>query len=207
MAKTHRTSREKGPEKYAKKETLIMEEAMKLFFIYGFKKTTVDDIVNKTGMAKASFYKYFDSKDDLFNKFLSMIEETGISRIKNAIKVKKTAKEKLKALVMEQMKFFVEFFETRTSNHYVNKNYLLEVEVSRNRFFDMQKCMIKKIFSDGVKADEIKKMGENEIEILTDAFVIMTKALERLWVFERKVCEIEPQVDFYMDILFEGLGK
>ena len=136
-----------------------------------------------------------------------MTAETGINRIKDGISRQKTSKEKLKALVMEQMKFFVEISETRTLNHYVNKDYLSEVDASRNGFFDVQKCMIKKIFSDGVKANEIKKMGENEINMLTDVFVMMIKDLERLWVFDKTVDEIEKKVDFYIGILFEGLSK
>ncbi len=43
----------------------IVSAAIELFAKKGFDKTTVDEIVNRAGVAKGTFYLYFKSKDDL----------------------------------------------------------------------------------------------------------------------------------------------
>lgn len=47
------------------KQILIMEEAVKLFAVKGYYGTSVQEIVGKCEIAKGSFYKYFESKEEL----------------------------------------------------------------------------------------------------------------------------------------------
>lgn len=44
----------------------LKEAAYECLREYGVKKTTVDQIVQITGIAKGSFYKFYDSKEILF---------------------------------------------------------------------------------------------------------------------------------------------
>ena len=43
----------------------IYDSAVELFQKYGFENVSVDDIVEKSGVAKGTFYVHFDSKDSL----------------------------------------------------------------------------------------------------------------------------------------------
>ena len=42
---------------------------------YGFKKVSVDDIVKAAGIAKGTFYLYFDSKEDFITHFIINLSE------------------------------------------------------------------------------------------------------------------------------------
>lgn len=44
----------------------LLEEGERLFTAYGLKKVTIDDIVKAVNIAKASFYKFYESKEYLF---------------------------------------------------------------------------------------------------------------------------------------------
>lgn len=44
----------------------LLEEGERLFFTYGLKKVTIDDIVKAVNIAKASFYKFYEGKEYLF---------------------------------------------------------------------------------------------------------------------------------------------
>jgi len=44
----------------------LLRKGREYFIKYGFKKTSVDEIVKAVGIAKGSFYKFFDSKETLF---------------------------------------------------------------------------------------------------------------------------------------------
>jgi len=53
----------------------IIEEGQKLFETYGFQKTSIDEIIKKTGISKGSFYAFFPSKEVLFFEILEKIEK------------------------------------------------------------------------------------------------------------------------------------
>jgi AcrR family transcriptional regulator len=44
----------------------LLKKGREFFIKYGLKKTSVDDLVKAAGIAKGSFYKFFESKDALF---------------------------------------------------------------------------------------------------------------------------------------------
>jgi len=44
----------------------LLEAGRACFLRYGLKKTTIEDVVQPAGIAKASFYLFFDSKESLF---------------------------------------------------------------------------------------------------------------------------------------------
>lgn len=54
------------------KKRLIMDSALEVISRYGFRKTTVDDIASKAGVAKGTIYLYFQDKLDIFR---SIVEE------------------------------------------------------------------------------------------------------------------------------------
>jgi AcrR family transcriptional regulator len=51
-------------------ERRILETASRLFLRYGFEKTTMDDIAREAGIAKATLYRYWPSKEALFEALL-----------------------------------------------------------------------------------------------------------------------------------------
>jgi len=59
----------------------ILEKAQDLFYVQGFRNTGINQIISESGTAKASFYQYFKSKDDLALSYLKYYED----RIVNAM--------------------------------------------------------------------------------------------------------------------------
>lgn len=59
-------------------EKKLMESAGECLALYGVRRTTVDEIVRRSHIAKGSFYLFYDSKEDLFlsllESFISSIE-------------------------------------------------------------------------------------------------------------------------------------
>ena len=48
-----------------------------MFATYGIKKTTVDDVVVEAGISKGTFYKFFKSKEDFFQKIFELEVRVG----------------------------------------------------------------------------------------------------------------------------------
>lgn len=53
----------------------IIAASWELFDEKGYEETTVDDIIEKTGTSKGTFYHYFNSKEDLLSLFSGMFDE------------------------------------------------------------------------------------------------------------------------------------
>ncbi len=56
-------------------EQKILEAAGKLFFHFGFKKTSIDEIAAEAGIGKGTIYNYFSSKKELFKKLIFANQE------------------------------------------------------------------------------------------------------------------------------------
>ncbi len=53
----------------------IVDAAWKLFYEQGYDATTVDQIIEKSGTSKGSFYHYFDGKDALLGSLAYIFDE------------------------------------------------------------------------------------------------------------------------------------
>lgn len=53
----------------------ILDAALDLFSQYGYEATSMSQIADAVGMTKASIYSHFESKQDIFEKFLVQVAE------------------------------------------------------------------------------------------------------------------------------------
>ena len=57
----------------------ILETAIKLFSVNGFEKTSISDIAKEIGIAQGLCYRYFPSKDVLFQSAINELSLIHIS--------------------------------------------------------------------------------------------------------------------------------
>ncbi|HKJ69695.1 MAG TPA: TetR/AcrR family transcriptional regulator [bacterium] len=57
----------------------ILDAARTLFFSKGYETTAISDIIQSIGIAKGTFYHYFDSKQDLMAALVEEITDEGVS--------------------------------------------------------------------------------------------------------------------------------
>ena len=53
-------------EERARITRVLMDNGQRLFTTQGLRKTSLDDLVRPAGIAKSSFYSFFDSKEALY---------------------------------------------------------------------------------------------------------------------------------------------
>ena len=76
--------------KFSEKEKKIIREQLlkegaKLFLQYGLQKVTIDDLVDSVKIAKASFYKFYDSKEYLYLDILQHEQKQLFDRLDNVL--------------------------------------------------------------------------------------------------------------------------
>ncbi|TCZ79316.1 TetR/AcrR family transcriptional regulator [Paenibacillus albiflavus] len=62
----------------------ILQVASELFYKEGVRAVGIDRVIEESGVAKASFYRSFASKDDLIVNYLEQREELSLNRLEEA---------------------------------------------------------------------------------------------------------------------------
>ncbi|MEI3607056.1 TetR/AcrR family transcriptional regulator [Pseudogracilibacillus sp. SE30717A] len=60
----------------------ILDVAEMFFTTKGYSKTTIKDILNEVGIAKGTFYYYFQSKEEVMDAVITRFVETGVKAAK-----------------------------------------------------------------------------------------------------------------------------
>jgi AcrR family transcriptional regulator len=71
---------------YDERRNEILGTAERLFHTKGYEKCTVNDILNEIGIAKGTFYHYFNSKEEVLDAVVSRYTDIIISRADEIIK-------------------------------------------------------------------------------------------------------------------------
>jgi AcrR family transcriptional regulator len=85
------------------KELQILDAAAKVFARYGFRKTTMGDIVREAGVARATVYKYFASKDEVFVAALHREFSEILAAVRGAVEDGGTARARLRAALLTHL--------------------------------------------------------------------------------------------------------
>lgn len=97
-----------------KKETrkLIIDTASRLFYDRGYNLTGINEIISESGIAKATLYSHFKSKEDLFIAYLELKDAQLIIKLKEYLSTKSIGDKRLVGV----LKFLIQFFNEDNFN-------------------------------------------------------------------------------------------
>lgn len=141
----------------------IFETSMKLFAEKGYDGTSIEEITAQVGVAKGTLYYHFSSKEEIFN---FLIEE-GMNLLKNSIKIKienqKNYIDKLRAIVLIQIKIIIKYENFMTivlSEIWGNS----PRSKTCHKYLEDYLQIVRNIVEEGIKKGEIKPYNS---EIIT----------------------------------------
>ena len=70
---------------YEERKRELLETARNLFFSKGYDKTSVNDIITTVGIAKGTFYHYFNTKEDLLDELINQMADTINTGLKDVV--------------------------------------------------------------------------------------------------------------------------
>ncbi|MCR8845198.1 TetR/AcrR family transcriptional regulator [Paenibacillus sp. SC116] len=117
----------------AKKQS-IMEEALALFAEKGYHQTSIQEIADRTGIAKGSVYSFFRSKEELMMTIFEHYHQQIYGALQHILQEPLPSREKLERLIMQSLdqfsrfKLFVSF--QRKEVHLQQKKELRELILS-----------------------------------------------------------------------------
>lgn len=74
-----------GRKKTSKRQLDIISAAAQLFFTKGYDNTSVDEIIKEVGIAKGTFYYYYESKEKLLQEVISSIIDDGVDKAEDIV--------------------------------------------------------------------------------------------------------------------------
>jgi AcrR family transcriptional regulator len=157
----------------------ILDTASRLFYKQGYNSTGINQVIKEAGVAKASLYQYFPSKEDMLYDYLTTTALATNQTLKQVADKYTDAKEKVLAL----FDFLVDFSEATEYNgcNFLNVNAELPQDNGRvSAFIKNQKDQVIALFRDILKTIGKQDLAP-DIYVLFDGAMIATKVYKSNW--------------------------
>ncbi|MDP4148666.1 MAG: TetR/AcrR family transcriptional regulator [Bacteroidota bacterium] len=159
-----------------------METASRLFYTQGYNNTGINQLIKEAKVAKASFYEYFPSKEDLLVEYLKAAAEQTNRLLKTAVEKAATPREKVLAV-------FDHLMQRSRQTQYNGCNFLnILAEIPLNNkevktLVRSQKDHIRSLFSQILGRGKKDRLAD-ELYLLFDAALSTSKVYEDSWPIE-----------------------
>ncbi len=81
------------------KQTHIIEASQRLFFKYGIKRVTVEDICKEANVSKMTYYKYYKNKNAILKTTLQLIFTDAETKFRDLVASNQTTQSKFEAII------------------------------------------------------------------------------------------------------------
>lgn len=163
----------------------IIDTASRLFYYDGYNQTGINKIIEEAGVAKASMYQHFRSKEDIAVAYLERKHQAGFVKMAEYVADKSNYKEKTLAAFdylydwLSSVNFRGCVFQNIITD--LPKDHIKIRDKVRNQKNERRNWVQNLIKSGGAYSDvEAEKLGD-EIMILMEGAIIMTQIQQDGW--------------------------
>ncbi len=186
-----------------KKQRLI-HTAQRLFGRFVFKKTTIEEIIRLTRIAKGTFYKYFPNKEALFLEIVKEESANLISAIRKAVARSSNSQEKMKYYIATKVSKIIELVNFHQITRENIDEYWPHIEEVRENYLNEEQKIVHEIIINGISNGEFEVTNPE----LTAYVIVMTiEGLESSWRSKTSPMELGEAIELFLNILFRGLLK
>ena len=186
------------------KKTDILKAAALLFAQYSLKKVTMDEIAKMASVSKATIYKYFESKEEVFDQVVKAESTQLWVAVSKAVDAAPTVVEKLRAYLLTKITNFHELVNYYRVTRESFIEYYPYVDSARAEFIAHEKEFIKEILEEGNRTGELKV---EQVELTAHTIVLSLKSMEFSWATETCGIPFKDYVDFLIKLLMNGIGR
>ncbi|MBN2225835.1 MAG: TetR/AcrR family transcriptional regulator [candidate division Zixibacteria bacterium] len=186
------------------KQQLILQAARTMFSQYGLKKTTTDDIARDAHVSKATVYKYYRNKAEIFDDVVDMESRQLLEMIRSAIERETDVVGKFRAHLLTKMKRLNELIVVYRVTQKNWGEYWPHVEEARKRLIENEKEIVREILRYGVKSGELSVPN---INLTAHIMVMSLKSIEFPWAIDGFNVSLSKYVDTMVNMMIDGLRK
>lgn len=164
------------------RETIIAT-ASELFYQKGYNLTGINEIIKEAGIAKATLYNHFQSKDDICLAYLEHKNTAFLSEIKRFVLKAQPGKAQLLAL----FDFLLQFFNSKEFNGCWCINTVSEIPKSEERIRDeikVQKKQFLEMIKELASSNYPEKMEKDTEVLATQVYLLYEGAISESFLHQ-----------------------
>lgn len=181
----------------------IFNTAIRVFSEKGYDNASIEEITSIAGVAKGSLYYHFSKKEDIFDLLL----KEGIELLKNNIEIKTktatTALEKIKAVILIQIKVIVKYedlINVILSQFWGSDQRNIKC---KNAVFEYIK-VIEEIVKEGIENDEFY---DGDVEAIASGIFGVTCSSLIYRLKKNKEVDVQKVYQGFIDTVVRGISK
>jgi len=151
----------------------LVETAKELFFRYGIKRVSIEEICRASGVSKMTFYRYFPNKSAIAKYVLESIYDEGRELVNNILAMDLPFEERLKKVLVTKMeyadKYSREFIKDLMMGTDPELKKYIEEE-TKNSLNELRKIFL-----------EAQKKGEIRSDIKVDFIIYMMNIMREVF--------------------------
>lgn len=185
------------------KQDVILKTAQKLFSQFGLNKVKMEEIAREARVSKATLYKYYKEKSDIFREVVRMETVQLITAISDAVAQEATVRGKLKAHLVTKLKnihHLINFYRVTQASWNEHWPYIEEIN---DDFISKEKALVADIIQLGNDRGET---AVKNVEMTAHIAVVAQKSLEYPWALEGGV-DAEQLAENMIELFYNGISN
>jgi len=181
-----------------------MLAAQALFSQFGLKKVTTDEIATQARVSKATIYRYYHNKREIFDEVVAYEADQLLSAITEAVNSEKSVVSKLRGYLLSKMgklQDLVNLF--RVTRETWSERWPHGTEV-QDQILDRQKAIVAGILEFGNETGELRVKN---VELTAHLMVVSLQSIEYHWLFDALEIPLPVYVDHILDVIINGIRK
>ena len=180
-------------------EQAILSAAISLFANKGFEETSISDIVNGSNLARGTFYNYFSSKEEIWDKFMeNFISEINLTLIEER-KLAADIDEFLYNTFYSYLQFFSDplFLDLIIRNQPIFRKSLFSSNSLKSLYLQLEKDLIDSQYLTGLSPNQFKMVSYSMVGSAVELLIQANTA-------EQKISSEELST-FFKDLFWSGM--
>jgi len=188
------------------KKRRITDAALESFLLYGYRRTSMEDIARACHLSRSALYIYFKNKEDVYRGMIGFLHEDTLAQASEASQEEKGYRRRLLGIL--QAKFVRHFALLARSEHAQelvdeHKGVVMDLHAD---FASSYKDLVQGVLESAIDEGELHLSKEfSSIDELVDLVMGCAGGLRP---YTRKVSEVsvyEKRLEQWLDVLWRGL--
>jgi AcrR family transcriptional regulator len=184
------------------KRDYILDTAKNMFARYGLRKTSIEEMARVSRVAKATIYKYYGGKDQVYMEVLRREMLEIVENVSSSVAQEALPEDKLTSFVKAKFRYMRKAINILNLDREGIENILPSTKSIRNELFGHEVDIINSILEDGI---ERGVFSLNDPLLTARALAYALRGFELNWLIHQSEEEIDRYLDGLMKILFYGL--